>query len=88
MKINDVVFDSENKEFVKISNGIEKDGKFVPTEAIAMRVIGLSQNKPVIGYTYRQVKEDKLSTINRDNGEFEAFMTLNKPVHFEFIGRL
>jgi hypothetical protein len=95
-KINQVCFDSENKEFVKITNGIpveENDSlgingrEVVPTEALALRVISLNQGKPVLGYTYRKVNPAKLS-IAEDGGQLEAILTTEKPKHYEFMGRV
>lgn len=81
-----------NKEFVKISNGTDAGGTFVPTEAIALRVIDiLSSGKPQIAYTYRGVDASKLSPLTRitDGDHFErAFNNAVTGGHFQFIGRV
>ena len=90
-KINQVCYDSENKEFVKITNGIpviEGKPEITPTEAIALRVISLNKGKPVIAFTYRKVNPAHLKPYGNDDGTFEAFTQTEKPVHFEFMGRV
>lgn len=88
MKINDICFDSENKEHVRISNGIEKDGVLVPTEAIAIRFIGMDNGKPILAFTYRKVDATKLSFPSPDNGSWAALFETAKSIHFSFIGRV
>ena len=54
--INTVCADMDMKETVKITNGIEDGGVFTPTEAIALRVVGILPNgDPKIAFTYRKV---------------------------------
>ncbi len=86
-KINQVCFDSENKEFVKITNGIMPHGDFIPTEAIAIRIVSLDNTKPVIGFTYRKVDHEKLSE-GKDGGFFASILDTEKPVGYKFIGRI
>lgn len=87
-KINQIVFDSENKEYVKLSNGTDAGGKFVPTEAVAVRIIGFNEeNKPIVAFTYRKVNPEKLTTTFSETNLFEM-IRLEKPIHFEYIGRV
>lgn len=63
MKINELVFDAENKEFVKITNGIpviEGKPEITPTEGIALRIINFHAGNPVYGWTYRKVNPARL----------------------------
>lgn len=60
MKIGDVVFDRDAKEYVKISNGTD-DGEFVPTEARAIGFVGVTKdNLPMVAWTYRNVRSESL----------------------------
>lgn len=96
MKINEIVWDRENKEYVKISNGIpvvEGKPEIMPTEAIALRIIGFCEreNKPCIAFTYRKVKSEFLSPIEHPlrNDWMMKFLqakTVNK--HFTYEGRV
>lgn len=86
-KINQFVFDSQNKEFVKITNGHELNGIFTPTEGLAIRVVSLNKGKPVLGLTYRKINSEFLSDA-KDGGQFDAIINSNKPLHYEFIGRI
>jgi len=65
IKMGSVCIESESKDIVKITNGTEIDGVFMPTEAIAVRFIGITQtNKgayPRLAYTYRKVNLGSLS---------------------------
>ena len=95
MKINQIVFDCQNKEYVKISNGIHiAEGKpeIIPTEAIALRIIDvLKSGKPQIAYVYRSVKADKLSPLTHttDTDHFNTvFSGLTTAEHFQFVGRV
>jgi hypothetical protein len=97
-KINEIVFDSANKEFVKLTNGkAELDGSnFVPTEGIALRVIDiLKSGKPQIAFTYRSVDPSKLSALTKpsDADHFKRVMNSEnflgkKDEHFQYIGRV
>jgi hypothetical protein len=54
--INKVYFDRQAKELVKLTNGTDEGGVFVPTEAIALRVMGVDKKgKASIAFTYRHV---------------------------------
>lgn len=97
MKINEIVWDRENKEYVKISNGIpvvEGKPEITPTEAVALRIIGFSQGgeqKPCISFTYRKVKAEYLLSLNgplADDWMIKILesKTINK--HFNFLGRV
>lgn len=63
---NELAFDKHAKELVLISNGVDTtlDGKpqdFVPTEAIALRFLGLTQDgRPALAWTYRKVDAAQL----------------------------
>lgn len=85
-KINQVVYDSEAKEFVKLTNGTDAGGVFTPTEAIALRLISMNKGKPQIAFTYRQVKPEFLKETTYQ-GYFDTFMVNNNP-GFEWIGRV
>jgi hypothetical protein len=102
MKINQIVYDRENKEYVMISNGIpnldeagkEKVNDIKPTEAIALRVciLGEVDNKPRIAFTYRQVKADFLEELPNEQPAkvwFNGYMNSNPTnKHFNFLGRI
>lgn len=62
-KINDYAFDTYAKETVEITNGIEKEGVFEPTEAIALRCFGWDNGRAVMGWTYRRVEKAYLRPI-------------------------
>lgn len=87
-KINQIVFDEYAKDYVRISNGIshKDDGSdFVPTEAIALRVVAFDNGKPVVAYTYRKVdpkhlRETVVST--------EPFANLPEKLNKHYIGRI
>lgn len=86
-KINQICFDSENKEFVRITNGVEVSGEFVPTEALAIRFVCLNEGKPTLAFTYRQVKSSFLSETTHNS--FEALLdSPKKPQYYSFIGRV
>jgi hypothetical protein len=90
MKINEIVYDTENKEYVKLSNGTDQDGIFVPTEAIALR-LGFSDGKPRIAFTYRHVKASFLHKLESPEAVswFDSYLQspmINK--HFNFLGRV
>lgn len=87
LKINDWTYDSENKEYVRISNGYEAGNVFIPTEAVALRIVGMDNGLPVIAYTYRKVKANCLSTTNGGE-QFSAISQTHNPVHWKFIGRV
>jgi hypothetical protein len=87
MKINSFAFDSQNKEFVKVTNGIEVGTSFIPTEAIAIRVVSINIGKPVLGFTYRRVNAEFLSEV-KDGGQFETILNTERPKHYQFIGRI
>lgn len=89
IKINSWCFDSENKEHVKITNGIEGliggvSRQFIPTEGIALRVVGLRAGLPLIGFTYRKVNQEKLSLVS-DGGALDAILNADKPEQKNFI---
>lgn len=86
-KMNQICFDSQNKEIVKLTNGIELNKEFIPTEALAIRVVSLNAGKPVLGFTYRKINSEFLSDA-KDGGQFETILNQNKPLHYEFIGRI
>lgn len=88
-KINQLCFDSQNKEFVKITNGItcdETGGEFAPTEALALRIVSINKGKLVLAYTYRKVNPEFL-TEAQDGGQFEAVL-YSSTSNFESIGRI
>lgn len=96
--INQTVFDTANKEFVKLTNGTDANGVFVPTEAIALRVIDILKNGKVqIAFTYRKVDVSKLTTLTPATGfttdsdvdHFETLLSGNEEnEHYQFIGRV
>jgi hypothetical protein len=100
MKANQIVWDSENKEYVVITNGIpitenfKETGRITPTEAIALRVIGLDDKeggKPVLAFTYRKVNAEKLSVLdNPDAAKWIKDYIIGKPInkHYRFAGRV
>ena len=60
-KMNMVCFDSNTKDIVQISNGKEENGEFIPTEALAYRVVGVANRRPVVAFTYIKVIPETLS---------------------------
>lgn len=95
-KINQFVYDSENKEFLKITNGIpiqENDSlgisgrEVIPTEGIALRVVSVIDGLPSIGFTYRKINPAAIHAAV-DNGLFDEIMEISKPIHFNYIGRV
>ena len=92
--MNQIVFDSENKEFVKISNGIpivEGKPEIKPTEAIALRVIDILKSGRVqIAFTYRKVDASKLSllTHEHDADHIAKILESGEADHYQFIGRV
>lgn len=88
-KINQLCFDSQNKEFVKISNGVtspDTEGKFTPTEALALRIVSINKGKLVVAYTYRKVNPEFL-TEAKDGGHFDSIL-FSSNNSFESIGRI
>ncbi len=75
-KINQVCFDSANKEYVKLTNGTDANGVFVPTEAIALRVVSVDKGVPRIAYTYRKVNPSCLTVPMQDAYTVENFAQL------------
>jgi hypothetical protein len=86
-KINQTVYDSENKEYVKITNGIQHSGDFIPTEGIALRVLGFREGKPIIAFTYRKVNPMFLSSCHGD-APIDTLFDSKDCEHFDFIGRV
>ena len=91
MKINDIVWDDDAKELVKLTNGTDAGGVFVPTEAMAMRVLDINKKgRPVIGFTYRRVR----AAMVRDVPEINAgsagsvFDQLDKADKTLYVGRI
>jgi hypothetical protein len=87
--INEVVWDSHAKELVKITNGIEQDGIFFPTEAIALRVVGPNIGKLQIAWTYRKVnKEDLRKTHTEREKDFNSLLNPEEFNDFKFRGAI
>lgn len=103
--LNTIAFDKEAKEYVLITNGKcrldhsspeayaqshnGKECQYVPSEAIALRTLGLHHGKPIIGWTYRQVKMESLSCGNdmqHQKADFEAILAKRRSPYF--IGRV
>jgi hypothetical protein len=99
-RMNQICFDKEAKELVKITNGIERKvsdfkNEFCPTEAIVIRVFPPKpgSKKPQIAYTYRKVNPEFLipqkmsETAKLDS--FDYYLIQNTSDDgFEFIGRI
>jgi hypothetical protein len=90
MKLNQFVFDSENKEFVIITNGTEDaDKNLIPTEATALRYLGLNNGLPVLAFTYRKVTASSLSPTKCSNHITPILEgNIGKNSTHEFIGRV
>jgi len=87
-KINQTVFDSENKEYVKITNGFEKaNGLIEPNEGIALRVLGFREGKPIIAFTYRKVNPKFLSACE-GKVAIDTVFNLQTYDHYDFVGRV
>ena len=83
IKMGSVCFDKHAKELVKITNGIGADasatGEFIPTEAIAIRCVGVTQKGlPSLAFTYRGVEPKNLSLAEGAREAFESAMALIK----------
>lgn len=83
-QMSDYAFDTYAKETVKITNGIDKDGIFTPTEAIALRCIGFENNRAITAWTYRRVDVEQLRPVTPNK------YALNMPSRRTryFIGRI
>ena len=86
IKMGSICFDRESKELVKVSNGIAPDssatGAFIPTEAIALRVVGYRELKrspvPSLAWTYRKVEAKNLSLAEGGRAAFEGALACIK----------
>lgn len=97
-KINQVVFDTENKEFVKITNlrpALKADefgeqGEMIPFEGVALRITQINKKtkKPIICFTYRKITANKLRETADSWSCFDDIINSDKPEHFEFLGRI
>lgn len=88
-KINQICYDSEAKEYVKLSNGTDGmgQGPFVPTEAIALRVVCVDKGIPQVAYTYRAVNPARLTVANNQaltGSTFDSVLSGCK----HFVGRI
>ena len=83
--INTVCLDMDAKEIVKVSNGIEQeDGTFTPTEALALRVVGVHPNgDPIVGFTYRKVRPEALKVA-----QTAKFPDMHRIRRSRFVGRI
>ena len=72
IKMGSICFEHTAKELVQITNGTDKGGVFVPTEAIALRVVGYRKLKPSIAFTYRGVLPENLSLAEGGRTAFEG----------------
>ena len=82
-KLYDIVCDLESKDIIKITNGFEVDGKFIPTEGMALRIAGFSKTKrgfyPKIAMTYRKFPEgSKYLSLANDSNLFKRFFTADE----------
>lgn len=81
-----ICYERTAKELVKITNGIGADasatGQFVPTEAIALRVVGYKELKrgprPSIAWTYRKVEAKDLELAEGGRAAFEGALACIK----------
>lgn len=81
-----ICFDRQAKELVKITNGIGADasatGEFIPTEAIALRVVGYRELKrgprPSLAWTYRKVEAKDLEAAPDGRAAFEGALACIK----------
>ena len=86
IKLGSICFDAHSKELVKITNGIGEDasatGEFVPTEAIALRVVGCRELKrdpvPSLAWTYRKVEAKDLMLAEDGRAAFEGALACIK----------
>lgn len=71
--INKVYFDRSSKDLVKLTNGTDAGGVFIPTEGVVIRAVGFRtvKGKEIMAtaYTYKAVKPEDLSECDAD----EAF---------------
>lgn len=84
IKMGSIVLCQESKDIMKVTNGIEKDGVFAPTEAICFRVIGFKETKrglyPVVGFSYRAFPSGQVSVL-KDSPLFNDYREL-QPKYF------
>ena len=83
IKLGSICFDAHSKELVKITNGIGEDasGEFVPTEAIALRVVGYELKRdpvPSLAWTYRKVEAKDLMLAEGWRAAFEGALACIK----------
>lgn len=84
IKMGSICFDRAAKEIIKITNGIGADasatGEFVPTEAIALRVVGYRELGPVpsLAWTYRKVEAKDLELAQGGRAAFEGALSCIK----------
>ena len=86
IKMGSICFDRQAKELVKITNGIGADasatGEFIPTEAVALRVVGYKELKrgprPSLAWTYRKVEAKELVLAEGGRKAFEGAMSCIK----------
>lgn len=86
-----MVMDLESKDIIRLTNGTDAGGIFVPTEGIVLRVTGLA-SKVQIAYSYRKVDPSKIVPILHGDTEIRAFfdyVTGSKTFQkVPFIGRI
>lgn len=86
IKMGSICFDRAAKEIIKITNGIGADasatGEFIPTEAIALRVVGYRELKrgprPSLAWTYRKVEAKDLELAQGGRTAFEGALSCIK----------
>lgn len=81
--VNQVCFDRAAKEIVKITNGTQEGDTFIPTEAMALRVLGVTSDRHAsIGFTYRNVDPTQLYPLS----ESQVFSEIGTVKHW--LGRV
>ena len=80
-KMGDICYCKASKDIIKITNGIEREGTFTPTEAIAFRLLGFRKTRkgmyPRVGWTYRAVNPESLTVTTDSAGIFAAYFEGN-----------
>jgi hypothetical protein len=80
-KINTVYFDTYAKELVKVTNGTDAEGVFIPTEGIALRVLGMNIDPKTkkasheVWMTYRRVDPAMLEERAHSTEHFESALS-------------
>lgn len=63
-KMNQFILSLRTKDIIKITNGTDKDGIFVPIEGIVLRVGSSTLNQVSICFSYIKIDATEISPVN------------------------